>query len=375
MAKKEQEQLVGNGKRIKGRKASADKYIPFYEFLLYDPTYREMKEKAKILYSFLRKKAAYFEERTEAYEMAIANGEESIGTKSFRDENDEIFCLADNAELSIILQCHYNRVPDFKKELKKYGLLDEVPQLNTANRLYILEPTNIAGSWTYIEDIKELRTKIKEENKAKFEKRKSKKQEKKTSETVHPDSNSQNVSCGNSQNVSYGNSQNVSKTKSKGFKSNLKSLNNNLNLSISEEIENTSLPINLKKLLINKIDRLIEFNINIIDVELHFYAVREKFTEPEYIFVLNNLIDKMTIKPKTFAAVMNDWLDRNHKKQNEFGEKKENKLKRTEMVPDWLNKENGEEQTKPEEATVISEERKKAIWEQVKKLKTNNQIS
>ena len=71
MAKKEQEQLVVNGKRIKGRKASLDKYIPFYEFLLYDPTYREMKEKAKILYSFLRKKTAYFEERTEAYEMLL----------------------------------------------------------------------------------------------------------------------------------------------------------------------------------------------------------------------------------------------------------------------------------------------------------------
>ena len=58
MAKKEQ--LVKSGKRITGRKASADKFIPLYEFLLFDPTYREMKDKAKILYSFLRNKDALF---------------------------------------------------------------------------------------------------------------------------------------------------------------------------------------------------------------------------------------------------------------------------------------------------------------------------
>jgi len=42
---------------------------------------------------------------------------------------------------------------------------------------------------------------------------------------------------------------------------------------------------------------------------------------------------------------------------------------RTEMVPDWLNKETvTTAQTEQQEKTAISEERKKAIWEQVKKL-------
>ena len=63
MAKKEQ--VVKSGKRITGRKASADTFTPLYEFLLFDPTYREMKAKAKILYSFLRKKTLYFEKITE----------------------------------------------------------------------------------------------------------------------------------------------------------------------------------------------------------------------------------------------------------------------------------------------------------------------
>lgn len=127
----------------------------------------------------------------------------------------------------------------------------------------------------------------------------------------------------------------------------------------------------MKKLLISKIDRLIKFKIKIVDIELHFHAVHEHFTEQEYSFVLNSLIDKMTTKPKTFASVMNDWLDRNRKKKNEFAEKKENsnKPRRTEIVPDWLHKEDMPAKPKEKNNTpIISEERKKAIWEQVEKL-------
>jgi hypothetical protein len=373
MTKKEQ--LVKSGKRITGRKASADKYIPLYEFLLFDPTYREMKDKAKLLYSFLRKKTLYFEKITEVYEMAIANGEELVGTKSYRDENDEIFCIADNAELAIILQCHYNRVPDFKKELRKYGLLDEVAQLHKSNRLYVLEPEEIADSWNYIEEIKEFRVKIKEENKIKAEKHKAKKQEEKLSKSVELHSNSQTVNDDNEQKESYNDSQKASKNKYKDLKSNLNSLNNNLNLSISEEIENTSLPINLKKLLLNKMDRLIEFQINVLDMEIHFNAVREQFSEQEYTFVLNSLIDQLTEKPVNFAAVMNNWLDRNRKKQNEFTEKKSSAKKplREELIPEWLNKKDSKQTPQAQQAQEpLTDERKKAIWAKVMKLSNGN---
>ena len=359
MAKKEQ--VVKSGKRITGRKASADTFTPLYEFLLFDPTYREMKAKAKILYSFLRKKTLYFEKITEVYELAIANGEEPVGTKSYRDENDEIFCLADNAELSIILQCHYNRVPDFKKELRKYGLLDEVAQLNKSNRLYVLEPGEMADSWNYIEEIKEFREKIKEEHKTKAEKQKAKK----LRESVEPYSTSQNVNHDNSQIACYRTSQNVSKNKYKGFKSNVKSLKSNVNLSISEEIEHTSLPIRLKKLLFDKMDRLIEFHIHVLDIELHFHVVREQFSEQEYTFVLSSLIDQLTEKPGTFAAVMNNWLNRNRKKQNEYTEKKSSATKplREEAIPEWLNREDLKQPLQAKEP--LTEERKQAIWAQV----------
>jgi hypothetical protein len=120
---------------------------------------------------------------------------------------------------------------------------------------------------------------------------------------------------------------------------------------------------------------LIEFKINVFDIELHFHAVREQFNEQEYTFVLNSLIDQLTEKPVTFAAVMNNWLDRNRKKQNEFTEKKgnSNKPKRTEMVPDWLHKKEVPAKPKQKVTTpTISEERKAAIWEQLNKLNTGN---
>jgi hypothetical protein len=370
MTKKEQ--LVKSGKRMTGRKASADKFIPLYEFLLFDPTYRDMKDKAKLLYSFLRTKTLYFERITEVYEMSIANGEEPVGTKSYRDENDEIFCIADNAELAIILQCHYNRVPDFKKELRKYGLLDEVAQLHKSNRLYVLEPEGIADSWNYIEEIKEFRAKIKEENKTKAEKQKVIKQ---LSKSVEPHSNSQNVNNDNSPKESCDNPQNASKNKYKDLKSNIKFLKSTVNLSIHEEIEHTSLPINLKRLLLNKMDRLIEFNIHVFDIELHFHAVREQFSEQEYTFVLNSLIKQLTEKPGNFAAVMNNWLERNRKKQNEVTEKKSSAKKplREELIPEWLNQKDPKQTPQLQQAKEpLTDERKKAIWEQVMQLNKSN---
>jgi hypothetical protein len=349
------ENKVEKGKRIAGRKASAERYIPFYEFLLFDPKYREMKDKAKILYSFLRKKTMDNEKKFESYEEAIANGKDPAGkgTESYLDENGDIFCIADNSELSIILQCHPNRVKDQKDELKKYGLLDEIPQFRKASRLYVLEPKTLTERWTYIEEMIELRKDTEQENLKKYKKHKEKVKEEKAKKTADENpssevdsSNSQNVSYYNSQNVSYYNSQNVSKYQSKGFKSNLKDFKSTFNLSISEDIKNSALPIPLKKLLDKKIDRLIKFEINISDIDLHYNAVKEVYPENEYAFVLDNLIAKMTFKPNNFASVMDDWLKRNKENLIKMIQhaKEKNKPIPKEMLPSWFTELNTSEQ-------------------------------
>src|SRR4051794_36008010 len=191
MTKKEQELKVEKGNRITGKKASAIRYIPFNEFLLFDPKYREMKDKAKILYAFLRKKSLDNEHYTYKHE----EGEEGF-TRSYRDENGEIYVIADNSELSIILQCHPNRVKDQKDELKIYGLLEEVPQFQKASRLYILTPKEdqLSERWNYIEEMKQLRAETEKINTEKFKKYKEKKKLKKTSADEESSHNSQNVS-------------------------------------------------------------------------------------------------------------------------------------------------------------------------------------
>jgi hypothetical protein len=343
------EQKAPMGKRITGKDASATASMPFYEFLLFDPLYREMKDKAKILYCFLRKKSETWEYLTKQYEA----GEEGF-TKSYRDDNSEIYVIADNSELSIVLQCHPNRVKDQKDELKRYGLLEEVEQFQSASHLYVLKPKvdDLTEKWAYIEEMKQLREETQKINKQKAEKHKAKKH------------NSQIVSYDNSQNVGYNNSQIVSKNLSKGFKDISKSLKDSFNLSIQE----TSLPIPIQKTLVDRIDRLIEYKIKVIDIDNHFQAVKEAYTEVEYNFVIAALLDEMSRKPRSFANVMNNWLKRNREKLNEAPSKdsKQKAPVRKEVEPDWLDSYEAENRRREEDKANIKddlsfEDRKAAI--------------
>ena len=339
--KKQQTPQVQKGQRITGKKASAERYIPFYEFLFFDPLYREMKDKAKILYSYLRKKSIDNKEKTQKFE----EGEEGF-TKSYRDENGDIFVIADNSELSIILQCHPNRVKDQRDELKKYGLLDEVSRLNDeGNKIssawYVLQPNpeTLSERWNHIEEMKKLRGKMKDENQKKKEKYLAKKKVERAAKKAEKNDisnvNQQNVSYANQHFVGYVNQQNVSKIYPKGFKSNPEPIKSTFNLSISEDIQNSALPIPLKKILDKKIDRLIKFEIPISDIDLHYNAVKDIYPENEYAFVLDSLIAKMAFKPKNFASVMDDWLKRNREKLIKMIQQKKEKKEpiRKEYIP------------------------------------------
>ncbi|WP_306010518.1 replication initiator protein A [Bacillus sp. MMSF_3328] len=165
MSKKEIEQ----GERISGKRVNQDKYMPLYEFLMFDPIYRKMHEKAKILYCFLRNKVSYFEMQTEAH----ANGVE--GTKSYLDKNGDIYILADNTELMYLLNCSEPTLIKYKRELANHGLLFEDPVKDAANRIYVLTPKTLSEQWSYIGEIIELREQTKKEQKEKRKKYKNEK--------------------------------------------------------------------------------------------------------------------------------------------------------------------------------------------------------
>src|SRR5699024_10065476 len=143
---------IEKGERINGRKANAEKYIPFYEFLMFDPLYREMSDRAKIMYCYLRDKTKYFEMQTQLYQQGVE------GTKSYLDEDGDTYILADNTELMYLFNCAESTLIRTKKELAKYGLLEEISIKDKSNKIYPLKPKQLSEVWSHIEEIKNMRS-------------------------------------------------------------------------------------------------------------------------------------------------------------------------------------------------------------------------
>jgi hypothetical protein len=119
------------------------------------------------------------------------------------------------------------------------------------------------------------------------------------------------------------------------------SFNNESNNFINLSINNSSLNDVVKDTLLDRIDRLTQYKINVSDIEKHFNAVKETYWVSEYDYVLACLLDQMSERPKTFGAVMNNWLKRNRTEFNNIPDKQKRNGKpiRTELLPDWFDKE------------------------------------
>ena len=135
---------------------------------------------------------------------------------------------------------------------------------------------------------------------------------------------------------------------------------NNIYLSKKTEILNLNVDDQLKLVLDKQIDKLIEFNINLEILELHYASVSDLFGINEYSYVVNCFLDKMTVKPSSLSSVLNDWLKRNRKKLNEFAEIKKGTV-REEIVPTWIKSE-----TKKEEEDAETIERRAKLQARLK---------
>lgn len=114
--------------------------------------------------------------------------------------------------------------------------------------------------------------------------------------------------------------------------------NNESNSFINLSINKSSLNNILKDTLLDRIDRLIKFNIKFSDIENHFNAVKDIYWVSEYNYVLACYLDKNTVIPDSFGAVMNNWLLRNREKFNNIPSKQNRNVKpvRRELLPDWF---------------------------------------
>ncbi|MGG4306054.1 hypothetical protein ABEW59_25305 [Bacillus wiedmannii] len=348
------------GNKISGKQATKDAYIKLFEFLMFDQNYRTLSPNAKILYSFLRNKINYFTNITTATELAIeeaaVNGETLKGTKSYRDSDGYIYCIADNTELEYLLNVAESTLTRIKTELHVAGLLLEVPIKNKANRLYPLEPSldDLQEKWQYIQEINELREKKKtaaaeraQKHAEKKRKAVAEKKAQKLADKQKKNSNKQNESYSNKQNESYGNKQNESK-----LELNLSKLEPNISnlepkyLSIINRLNNTDLHDTTKTVIQKNIDRLTDNKLDTI-VDL-FELYKDELPEVAFNAVIVRVL-KSTIKT-SFRGFLEKSIKTEIATKLPEGTNDDTRL---EMVPEWL----PVEKAKQESAASVDEKR------------------
>lgn len=138
-----------------------------------------------------------------------------------------------------------------------------------------------------------------------------------------------------------------------------------INLSIKESIEKLDLPSGIKIVLENQIDRLIEFKINVKDIELHYHATKNVYRYGEYGFVLSALLEKLDHAPNDFSSVLNNWLKRNREMLNNVDANGSTPV-REEIVPEWINNQQAAAAEVPEASNEDFLERKAKLEARLK---------
>ena len=322
------------GQKITGKQASREVYIPLYEFLMFDENYRKLSSNAKILYTFLRNKIIYFKSITEEIEMT---GE---GTRSYRDDEGYIFCIADNTELCYILNVSEPTLIRIKKELSTSGLLTEIKIKDKANRIYVLDPTDLQERWEYINAINELRNEKKVINQKKAQLHREKQ--------MHQ-GNLKNESYSNLKNESYGNLKNESKLKSNlsELELNLLELESNISklkpkyLSIYNEVEKTNLYDTTKITIGKNIERLTEDKLEII-LEL-FEIYKNDIKEVQFNAVISRVLKSKV--QSSFRGLLETSIKTETSGQSQ-NQTNTNAPVRKEIIPKWMEERDLEENEK-----------------------------
>ncbi|MGR9527642.1 replication initiator protein A (plasmid) [Priestia megaterium] len=156
-------------RRISAVKASKESYFKLHWFLLYEDKYRKLSPKAKLLYGLLRSR----------FELSNTNVQNGVpDADNFIDEENNIFCIFDNVEISFLLDMSVPTVIDAKKELDEAELLEEVQIKDQANRMYVLDPVLDSDMWTFKQQLADIKAKKAEKDKERVRKQKEKRQQK-----------------------------------------------------------------------------------------------------------------------------------------------------------------------------------------------------
>lgn len=130
-------------------------------------------------------------------------------------------------------------------------------------------------------------------------------------------------------------------------------ITNDSNLSIQKaDIQKMNFPISIQKILNQNIDRLIDDNISLSDIETLYNSFKDTVNDFTFSFILGNVLGKTKGKINDISNLMNVSVY-NHLKQLPKSDNKttqENK----EVIPDWFNE-------NKEQATAKKDEGKKEL--------------
>src|SRR5699024_12332234 len=96
-----------------------------------------------------------------------------------------------------------------------------------------------------------------------------------------------------------------------------------------------NIPISIQKILNQNIDRLIDDNISLLDIETLYNSFKDTVNDFTFSFILGNVLGKTKGKINDISNLMNVSVY-NHLKQLQKSDNKTTHDK-NEVIPDWLN--------------------------------------
>jgi hypothetical protein len=279
-------------------------------FLIYKKEYRELSSDAKFMYQYLVKRFSVSESK-----LAVAMEENTMEDFTFIDENGELFCFCANTELVFVMGVSEKTVIKAKKELKAVGLLEEVKQTAPKNnRIYVSKVT------MDFKDKQGFHAELKAYKEAEFAKRKAKnakRKEQKKAPIKQPEkpvesselkkgkfNEQQNLQFMNRKNSSHSTYESFSTTEPKSTKELYQSIYDVLN-------ENNDIPMNVKQVINQNKDRLIDDFISVWDIILLFKSTDNTVNDYDFAMILNNVLTKTKTPIQSIHAVMKSAM-KNH---------------------------------------------------------------
>jgi hypothetical protein len=123
-----------------------------------------------------------------------------------------------------------------------------------------------------------------------------------------------------------------------------------------KNVEDSDLPLKIKKVLLQNLKRLVDDQISIFDISIIYDANKETFNEFEFANILNHVLVDTTGKIRNIKARLNKGMQTY--KRIRIKENEDISATRKELLPNWFTKEGNNTKDNIKEDDTFEEERK-----------------